>query len=121
MAITDTFARHDDAKPVLHAIYRRGANTTAGRTAGQNQNRCTVQRFIGSNGPENLKSIDLRHLNIQQDNIEEFLSSADREKPLIVYCYHGNASQGAADYFSEQGFVEVYSMDGGYEAWRTRS
>ena len=60
-------------------------------------------------------------VNIQQDNIEEFLSSADREKPLIVYCYHGNASQGAADYFSEQGFVEVYSMDGGYEAWRTRS
>jgi thiosulfate sulfurtransferase len=59
-------------------------------------------------------------VNIQQENVEEFLSTANREKPLIVYCYHGHASQGAADYFSEQGFVEVYSIDGGYAAWQTK-
>lgn len=59
-------------------------------------------------------------INIQQDNVDEFLASADRDKPLIVYCYHGHSSQGAADYFSEQGFVEVYSVDGGYAAWSAR-
>jgi thiosulfate sulfurtransferase len=59
-------------------------------------------------------------ISIQQENIEEFLSTADKATPLLVYCYHGNASQGAADYFSEQGFTEVYSMDGGYEDWRSK-
>jgi len=59
-------------------------------------------------------------INILQDTIDEFLATADKDKPLIVYCYHGHSSQGAADYFSEQGFVEVYSVDGGFEAWRTR-
>ena len=59
-------------------------------------------------------------INIQQENIDEFLSAADRDKPLIVYCYHGHSSQSAADYFSEQGFAEVYSIDGGYAAWQSK-
>ena len=59
-------------------------------------------------------------INIQQDNVDEFLATADKDKPLIVYCYHGHSSQGAADYFSEQGFAEVYSIDGGYVAWSSK-
>jgi len=59
-------------------------------------------------------------INIQQENVEEFLATTDKDKPLIVYCYRGNASKGAADYFSSQGYKEVYSMDGGYEAWRLK-
>jgi thiosulfate sulfurtransferase len=43
---------------------------------------------------------------------------ADRSRPLIVCCYHGNMSQGAADYFNQKGFTETYSLDGGYEAWQ---
>jgi len=59
-------------------------------------------------------------INIQQDSMYEFLAAADRDQPLLVYCYHGNSSQGAADYFFNQGFEDVYSMDGGYEAWRLK-
>jgi len=59
-------------------------------------------------------------IHLEQDTVEEFLSTADKDKPLIVYCYHGNSSKGAADYFSSQGYKEVYSMDGGYEAWRLK-
>jgi thiosulfate sulfurtransferase len=59
-------------------------------------------------------------INIQQENMDEFLSTTEKDKPLLIYCYHGNSSQGAADYFSEQGYIEVYSMDGGYEAWRLK-
>lgn len=40
-----------------------------------------------------------------------------KDQPLIVYCYHGNSSKGAASYFSAQGFKEVYSMAGGFEMW----
>jgi thiosulfate sulfurtransferase len=59
-------------------------------------------------------------VNIQQENVDEFLATGDKDKPLIVYCYHGNSSKGAADYFFSHGYNEVYSIDGGYEAWRLR-
>jgi len=54
---------------------------------------------------------------VSDQNIEEFLEQADKMRPLIVCCYHGNMSQGAADYFSGKGFEATYSLDGGFEAW----
>ncbi len=59
-------------------------------------------------------------VNISDANVEEFVASADKSKPMIVYCYGGNMSQGAADYFFNQGYLQVYSMDGGFEAWRQK-
>jgi thiosulfate sulfurtransferase len=38
--------------------------------------------------------------------------------PVIVCCYHGVSSQQAAQFLIHQGFENVYSMDGGFEAWR---
>ena len=55
---------------------------------------------------------------VSDDNVKEFTTDADKEKPLVVCCYHGISSQGAAAYFVHQGFKEVYSMTGGFEAWR---
>jgi len=51
-------------------------------------------------------------------NVQTFVQRADRSRPLIVCCYYGNMSQGAADYFNENGFTDTYSLDGGYEAWQ---
>ena len=59
---------------------------------------------------------DATHLS--DSNVQEFVEKTDKDIPLIVYCYHGNSSQGAAAYFQEQGFKEVYSMAGGFEAWK---
>lgn len=58
---------------------------------------------------------------ITNDNIDQFIAGADLDKPLVVCCYHGNSSQGAADYFNSRGFKVSYSLDGGYERWRTLS
>ncbi len=58
---------------------------------------------------------DAVHLN--DSNVKDFIASSDKERPLIVYCYHGNSSRGAAGFFAEQGFKEVYSMAGGFESW----
>lgn len=55
---------------------------------------------------------------VSDANVQEFTESTDKNKPLIVYCYHGISSQGAAAYFAQHGFNEVYSMAGGFEAWR---
>jgi len=56
---------------------------------------------------------------VDQDNVQTFVQAADRSRPLIVCCYHGNLSQGAADYFNQNGFAETYSLDGGFTAWQT--
>lgn len=56
---------------------------------------------------------------LNQSNLQQWISSADLDKPLLVCCYHGNSSQPAAQFLFEKGFEEVYSIDGGFEAWRT--
>lgn len=38
------------------------------------------------------------------------------EIPVMIYCYHGSASQVYAGMFADFRFREVYSVDGGYEA-----
>lgn len=68
------------------------------------------------------QSYSLNHIegatHLHNENVASFVDTADKDAPLIVYCYHGNSSQGAAQYFANQGFAEVYSMDGGFEQWR---
>ena len=56
-------------------------------------------------------------LHVDDSNVQQFLKEANFEVPLVVCCYHGNNSQGAAAYMSEQGFKEAYSLQGGFEAW----
>lgn len=57
-------------------------------------------------------------IHLSDSNVQEFLQTTDREKPVVVYCYHGNSSMGATAYFIENGFKNVCSMAGGFEAWR---
>ena len=53
-------------------------------------------------------------INLNNDNIKQFLRETRKETPLLIYCYHGVNSQEAADYFIREGFREVYSLDGGF-------
>lgn len=55
--------------------------------------------------------------NLNNENLAQFISQADMDKPLVVVCYHGISSQNAAQYLREQGFNDVYSLDGGFSAW----
>ena len=55
------------------------------------------------------------HLN--NGTIVDFMRQYDFDQPVVVVCYHGHSSQGAAQYLINQGFEEVYSMDGGFTAW----
>ena len=51
------------------------------------------------------------------ENIDNFLEKTDREINLLVYCYVGNSSKGASEYFVQNGFKTVFSLDGGYEEY----
>ena len=55
---------------------------------------------------------------VDNSTIAEYLNATSKEQPLIIYCYHGNASQGVAQFFASEGFQQVYSLDGGYEMWK---
>ncbi len=54
---------------------------------------------------------------LTNDSIVSFMEQAEFDEPVLVMCYHGVSSQGAAQYLVNQGFEQVYSVDGGFEAW----
>jgi thiosulfate sulfurtransferase len=57
-------------------------------------------------------------IQLNDANVQEFLQNTDKEQAVVVYCYHGNSSLGAAAFLIENGFKNVASMSGGFEAWR---
>ena len=67
------------------------------------------------------QSYSMHHIDnavhVSNENIQQFIDDTDKTKPLIIYCYRGNSSQDAAQYLSNKGFLNVYSMDGGFEEW----
>ncbi|MGV3582966.1 MAG: ankyrin repeat domain-containing protein [Methylophilus sp.] len=52
---------------------------------------------------------------LTEQSFGEVISTLPKEIPIMIYCYHGNASQVYASMFSDFNFREVYSVDGGYE------
>jgi len=67
---------------------------------------------------DSFKEAHIEHAaSVDNSNIEAFLEKADKEKPLLCYCYHGITSQSASHFFKDNGFKVVYSLKGGFEAW----
>lgn len=68
------------------------------------------------------QSYQLSHIpgavHLDNNSLQGFIETIDPDQPLVVYCYHGNSSLSAAQFLCEKGFDDVYSMDGGFEAWR---
>lgn len=69
-----------------------------------------------------LQSFSMGHIknaqHLDNNTVSDFISKTEMTTPVFVCCYHGNSSQGAAQYLAEQGFAEVYSLDGGFEQWK---
>lgn len=57
-------------------------------------------------------------MHLSDGTINTLLSETEFDTPIVVCCYHGISSQGAAQYLIQQGFEEVYSLSGGFEAWQ---
>lgn len=55
---------------------------------------------------------------LSNSSVKSFIERTDQSAPLVVCCYHGNSSQGAASFLVSEGFSDVYSLDGGFEMWR---
>ena len=59
-------------------------------------------------------------LPLNDANLEAFIAQTQKDRPVVVCCYHGNSSRGATAFLLQQGFREVYSLQGGFEEWRAR-
>ncbi|HAJ76283.1 MAG: thiosulfate sulfurtransferase GlpE [Gammaproteobacteria bacterium] len=86
--------------------------------------------LLEAHGPGRVQIVDIRDdqaylrghiesaVHLHNGNLQEFIEGADLNVPLLVYCYHGLMSEGAAAYLAEQGFSDTYSLEGGFAAWR---
>ena len=55
---------------------------------------------------------------LTNETMIDLLNTVEFEQPIVVMCYHGISSQGAAQYLINQGYESVYSLDGGFTAWQ---
>jgi len=58
-------------------------------------------------------------VNLNNQNLNRYITESDFDIPLVVICYVGNSSKGAAEILSSAGFNDVYSLNGGMSFWRT--
>ncbi|SFX24577.1 thiosulfate sulfurtransferase GlpE [Marinospirillum alkaliphilum] len=76
--------------------------------------------FVDIRDPQSFDASHIRSsTRLDNSNLQAFLAAADKARPTVVCCYHGMSSQSAAQFLAEQGFSEVYSLDGGFEFWKT--
>lgn len=71
----------------------------------------TEQEFSSGHLP-NAKNIDFKK--------EDFLKQMDglnKNEPVMVYCLGGGRSADAARLLAENGFTEIYDLEGGYMRW----
>lgn len=80
---------------------------------------------------EQFSVVDIRDLNsfeqghipgafhLTNDNVYQYIHDHDFTTPLVVVCYVGNSSRGAAEVLANSGFENVHSLDGGMAFWRT--
>ncbi len=53
---------------------------------------------------------------LSEDRLMAWMRRLAKDAPVLIYCYHGNASKVFAQMFVDFRYTEVYSVDGGYEA-----
>ena len=57
-------------------------------------------------------------MHLSMDTLQQFIESADKALPTVVYCYHGVTSQSVAQLLVESNFDSIYSLVGGFECWK---
>ncbi|HEX6736487.1 MAG TPA: thiosulfate sulfurtransferase GlpE [Azonexus sp.] len=53
---------------------------------------------------------------LSEDRLLAWIRRLARETPVVIYCYHGNASKAYAQMFADLRYTNVVSVDGGYPA-----
>ena len=59
-------------------------------------------------------------LHVHEGLKHSLVKRGDKQRSLLIYCYYGHASEHLAEFFSDFGFKEVYSLEGGYSGWKDK-
>lgn len=51
---------------------------------------------------------------LSMERLPAWMRRLPKEAPVIIYCYHGNASKTYAQMFADFRYARVFSVDGGY-------
>lgn len=91
-------------------------------TAAQELLQLGEARLVDIRDPQSFALAHAHHaFHLTNDSMVGFMDDVEFEQPILVMCYHGISSQGAAQYLVNQGFEQVYSVDGGFDAWQRAS
>lgn len=52
---------------------------------------------------------------LSMERVPAWIRRLPKESPVIIYCYHGNASKTYARMFADFRYARVFSVDGGYQ------
>ena len=57
-------------------------------------------------------------VNVKPNDVATYLSlNQQPEQKVFIYCYRGRSSMTVTEQLTQQGFSNVFSVDGGFEAW----
>ena len=85
------------------------------------------QKLIAERNPLILDCRDVKNyqgghlenaLHVHDGLVNSLIKRGDKQRSLLIYCYHGHASQHLAEIFSDFGFSDVYSLEGGFTQWQ---
>lgn len=54
---------------------------------------------------------------VSDANISKLIKSRQYDRPVLVYCYHGNSSRDLCKFIMQFGYKNVYNLEGGWQAW----
>jgi thiosulfate sulfurtransferase len=57
-------------------------------------------------------------MHVHEQLRDSLMAKGDKQKPLLIYCYYGHASEHLAEMFGDFGFQQVFSLAGGYADWK---
>lgn len=57
-------------------------------------------------------------LHVHEGLRDSLLKKGDKNRTLVIYCYYGHASEHLAEMFGDFGFKKVFSLQGGFSAWK---
>ncbi len=57
-------------------------------------------------------------LHVHEGLKDSLVKRGDKNRTLLIYCYHGHSSEHLAEFFTDFGFKDVYSLEGGFTSWK---
>lgn len=90
-------------------------------------NAAEAEQLISQSNPtildcRNLKDYRDGHIDnamlVHEQLRDSLIRKGDKQKALLIYCYHGHTSEHLATIFCDFGFKQVYNLAGGYADWQ---